>query len=287
MVMEAKNQAPPDSESSNAASESSPHTIKHSNKKGLAGFFEVLLRRFKDLMHIVMVVPLYALVSLILGGSLVPGIIIISWAHRWSNQYSELTHAFVLGSSIVASFFICGFAAMIILPILNKVLVGHLKAWKGPYYSLEAIKWYIHNGILYMLRYSFLEFVTPSPFSLWFYRAMGMKIGKGTVINSTHISDPSLLELGSKVTIGGSATIVAHYGQGGFLVLSPVFIGDDVTIGLRATIMGGVKIGKGAKILPNSVVMPKTEVPAGEVWGGVPAHKLDLKKMVLSNSPLK
>lgn len=275
--MEAKNPS-----SLDPIQDSSPHSIQDSNKRGMARIIEVKLRRFKNLMHIIMVIPLYALVSIILGGSLVPGILIIRWAHRWGHQFGDFAHAFILGSSIVASFFICGFAAMIILPILNKILVGNLKAWKGPYYSLEAIKWYIHNGILYMLRYSFLEFVTPSPFSLWFYKAMGMKIGDGTVINTTHISDPSLLELGKKVTIGGSATIVAHYGQSGFLVLSPVVIEDDVTIGLRATIMGGVKIGKGAKILPNSVVMPKTEVPSREVWGGVPAHKLDLKKMVHS-----
>lgn len=261
--MEAPNRSPHES-----SEEQSPHNIKKSNRKGVAGMLEVMLRRFKNLMHIVMVIPLYGLVSIILGGSLVPGVLIIRGAYHWSHQFPDLIQAFVIGSSIVCSFFVCGFSAMIILPILNKILVGNLKAWKGPYYSLEAIKWYIHNGILYMLRYSFLEFVTPSPFSLWFYRAMGMKIGQGTVINTTHISDPSLLELGDKVTIGGSATIVAHYGQGGFLVLSPVSIGDDVTIGLRATIMGGVKIGKGAKILPNSVVMPKTEVPAKEVWGG-------------------
>lgn len=276
--MEVKKPSPPLESTQNQ----SPHSVQNSNKKGIAWTIEVMLRRFKTFMHIVMVIPLYALVSVILGGSLVPGVIIIRWAHHWGSQFSELLHAFILGSSIVASFFVCGFSAMIILPILNKVLVGNLKAWKGPYYSLEAIKWYIHNGILYMLRYSFLEFVTPSPFSLWFYKAMGMKIGEGTVINTTHISDPSLLDLGKKVTIGGSATIVAHYGQGGFLVLSPVIIEDDVTIGLRATIMGGVRIGKGAKILPNSVVMPKTEVPAKEVWGGVPAHKLDLKKMLHS-----
>jgi len=275
--MEAKNESHPESNN-----EQSPHNLRQSNRKGLAGILEVMLRRFKNLMHIIMVVPLYGLVSFILGGSLVPGVLIIRWTYRFGLQFSELVQAFLLGSSIVCSFFVCGFSAMIILPILNKILVGNLKAWKGPYYSLEAIKWYIHNGILYMLRYSFLEFVTPSPFSLWFYKAMGMKIGPGTVINTTHISDPSLLELGSKVTIGGSATIVAHYGQGGFLVLSPVIIGDEVTIGLRATIMGGVKIGKGAKILPNSVVMPKTEVPPKEVWGGVPAHKLDLKKMLNS-----
>ncbi len=267
-----------------AKKQSSPQDQTKSNKNGLAGILESILRKFKTITHIIMVIPLYGIVSFILGGSLVPGILLIRWTHFWAIKFSALTHAFLLGASIVASFFICGFSAMIILPILNKALVGRLKSWKGPYYSLEAVKWYIHNGILYMLRYSFLEFVTPSPFSFWFYKAMGMQIGEGTVINSTHISDPSLIKLGNKVTIGGSATIVAHYGQSGYLVLAPVIIEDNVTIGLRATIMGGAKIGRGAKILPNSVVMPKTEVPPGEVWGGVPAHKLDLKKLAQSEA---
>lgn len=262
----------------------SPYSIKHSDKNGFAGVLERLLRQFKTIMHIIMVVPLYGLASLILGLAVMPGVLIVRWVHHWTAGSTEIVSAFALGAAIVSSFFACGFTAMIILPILNKIVVGRLKEWKGPYYSLEAIRWYIHNGILYMLRYSFLEFVTPSPFSLWFYKAMGMKVGKGSVINSTHISDPSLLQLGKKVTIGGSATIVAHYGQAGFLVLSPVVIEDDVTIGLRATVMGGVKIRKGAKILPNSVVMPKTEVPAGEVWGGVPAQKLDLKKALSSGN---
>lgn len=268
------------------ASEKNSNTINSNSKtkNGLSRYIENLLEKFKEFMHIVMVIPLYGLVSLILGGSLIPGILLIRWTHFWALSYSALTHAFLLGAAIVMSFFLCGFSAMIILPVLNKLLVGSLKTWKGPYYSLEAVKWYIHNGILYMLRYSFLEFVTPSPFSLWFYKAMGMKIGSGTVINSTHISDPSLIELGKKVTIGGSATIVAHYGQSGYLVLSPVIIEDEVTIGLRATVMGGARIGRRAKILPNSVVMPKTQVPPGEVWGGVPAHKIDLKKLVQSEA---
>jgi acetyltransferase-like isoleucine patch superfamily enzyme len=109
---------------------------------------------------------------------------------------------------------------------------------------------------------------------------MGMKIGEGTLINSSHLSDPSLIEMGRKVTLGGSVTIVAHYGQGGFLVLAPVKIGDKATIGLRAILMGGVTIGEGAKILPNSVVLPKTQVPAGETWGGVPARKIEAHELV-------
>jgi serine acetyltransferase len=48
--------------------------------------------------------------------------------------------------------------------------------------------------------------------------------------------------------------------------------------------MAGVRIGEKAKILPNSVVLPNTQVPAGETWGGVPAQKISQKNLVQSPS---
>ena len=104
---------------------------------------------------------------------------------------------------------------------------------------------------------------------------MGMKIGKGTVINTTYISDPSMISLGEKVTLGGSVTIVGHYGQAGLLIISPVKIGNNCTIGLKCSVMGGATIGDNVKIMPHSVVMPKTTIPDGEIWGGVPAQKIE------------
>jgi acetyltransferase-like isoleucine patch superfamily enzyme len=118
--------------------------------------------------------------------------------------------------------------------------------------------------------------MTPTPFNLLFYKLMGMKIGRGVQLNTTHISDPCLIELGDKATIGGNATIIAHYAQGGFLVIAPVKIGAGATVGLRAIILGDVEIGEKAKILPNSVVLPKTRIPPGETWGGVPAKKIEV-----------
>ena len=104
---------------------------------------------------------------------------------------------------------------------------------------------------------------------------MGMKIGDRVEINTTNISDPGLITLEDGVTIGGSATIIAHYGMGGYLIIAPVLIKKGATIGLRAIVMGGVEIGENAKILPNSVVLPKSIVPAGETWAGIPAKKIE------------
>jgi len=247
-----------------------------SNRQGFGGVFETLMRRFKTILHIGMIVPLYGIGCGVIGLAVVPSVLLMRWVLSLAEGLSPLLSAWVIGSGIVASMFATGVGMIFVLPAANFVLLfgRRLKPWRGPYYSLEAIRWYIHNGVLYMLRYSFLEFFTPSPLAILFYKMMGMRIGRGTVINSTHLSDPSLVKLGKRVTIGGSATIVAHYGQAGFLVLAPVEIEDGATIGLKATVMGGVRVGKNARVMAHSVVLPKTVIPEGETWGGVPAQKI-------------
>lgn len=244
-----------------------------SERSGLSGLVEGAMRRFRSVFHGLVVLPLYGFACACVGAGLIPAFYLYQWNSQFSENFPQFLKFFSTGTTLAAGYFCYGFTLMFLLPAVNFVTRSNLKAWRGPYYSLEAIRWYIHNGATYLLRFTFLDFVTPSPFNNWFYQMMGMKIGRGTIINTTFISDPSLIEMGKKVTIGGSVTIVGHYGQGGYLVLAPVKIGDGATIGLKATIMGGVTIGKNAKILGNSVVLPNTVVPDGETWGGVPAQK--------------
>lgn len=250
-----------------------------STHAGFSGVFETVFRKFKGFMHIFMLLPMYALGSLCIGAALVPGILFFNGVNSATQAWPVLPHYLALGFALGAGYFLYGFSQLFILPTMNFVLRAQLRPWRGTYYSLGTIKWYIHNSLTYLMRYTFLEFFTPTPFNILFYKWMGMKIGHGTQINSSAISDPSLIEMGEKVTIGGSAVICAHYGMAGFLIIAPVKIGDGAVIGLRAIVMGGVEIGAGAKVLPNSVVLPKTFIAAGETWGGVPAVKIDVAEL--------
>lgn len=251
-----------------------------SEHKGLLGIFEQSLRKFKTLMHILSMFPLYLVACLALGVCITPGVYFFQLVYNFTSSWWSGFHNFAIGVSIAVSYFLYGCSLIFMAPSLNFLFRAKLKEWRGQYYSVESLRWFIHNGLTYLARFTFLEFVTPSPVNILFYKMMGMKIGHGVMINSTWISDPSLIEIGDKTTIGGSVTIVAHYGQGGLLVISPVKIGSKCTIGLKASIMGGVEIGDGAKVLPSSVVLPKTKIPAGETWGGVPAQKIDVAKLV-------
>jgi maltose O-acetyltransferase len=57
-----------------------------------------------------------------------------------------------------------------------------------------------------------------------------------------------------------------------------VEIEDYVFIGPRVIIQPGVKIGKGAVIAAGAVVT--TDVPAFEIWGGVPAKFIKKREIV-------
>jgi hypothetical protein len=246
-------------------------------RSGLFGLYELILRRFKTVGLLLLLIPLMCFSGVILGVALVPGIYLFNFISAKLISSSEFVRMLGQGISLGVGFFLFGFALIFLVPLANLILGGYPKPSRGSYFSVNFFKWFVHNSLIYILRYTVLEFFTPTPFNLLFYRLMGMKIGHNTQINSTRISDPALIELGDNVTIGGSATLLAHYGQGGYLVLAPLKIGDGVTIGLMASIMGGVEIGEGAKILPHSVVLPKTIIPPGETWAGVPATKVQIK----------
>lgn len=246
---------------------------------GSATFFERLLRRFTGLVSVATLIPFYALCVFCVGLAAAPAVAFFSWVKEASATLDSWLQYLALGGAIGVSYMIYGITLVFVVPIANFLVAGRLRPWRGSYHSGMMVRWYFHNGLAYIVRYTFLEFITPSPLNALYFRLMGMKVGQGTYINSSHISDPSLVVMEDKVTVGGSAVIVAHYGVGGYLVLAPVTIRKGATIGLRAIIMGGTEIGEGAKILPNSVVLPKMRIPAGETWGGVPAQRIDTRTL--------
>lgn len=247
---------------------------KRSEHSGMVGLFENSIRRYKEVSHAAAILPLYAIAVVCLAIALTPPILLVQFVSRGTVGFHPLIAALALGLSFAVGFLLYGFTLITVVPIANFVLRTRLRPWRGPYFSAGSLRWYIHNVLAYVVRYTFLDFITPTPFGVLYFRWMGMKIGRDVQINTSNISDPSLIELGDRVTIAGSATLIAHYATSGFLIVAPLKIGKGATVGMKATIMGGVEIGEHATVLPNSVVLPKTVIPAGEKWGGVPARKI-------------
>ncbi len=228
--------------------------------------------------HAIAAFPFIGLVVFTAGAALAPAIAVFQGVVSACAEWNGVGYWLVRGIGLALAFYVYGFSLLVIAPLMNFILRGKLKAWRGPSVSWQILPWYIHNTLTLLVRYSFLELLTPTEFAKLYYRLMGMKIGRDVVINSTAIADPSIIHLEDQVTIGGSASLIGHYAQGGFLVIAPIRVGRGATIGMRAIIMGGTVIGEKAKILANSFVLPNTKIPPGELWGGIPAARVELPR---------
>jgi acetyltransferase-like isoleucine patch superfamily enzyme len=63
-------------------------------------------------------------------------------------------------------------------------------------------------------------------------------------------------------------------------ITGPIEIEENVWIASKATILKGVHIGKSSVIAASSVV--KKNIPASEIWGGIPAQFI--KKEITTDS---
>lgn len=86
------------------------------------------------------------------------------------------------------------------------------------------------------------------------------------------------ITIGNRCNIANNVVIVDHdhklgeYGVVDRLESMPVHIGENVWIGANSVILKGVSIGSGAVIAAGAVV--NCDIPAYEIWGGVPAKKI-------------
>jgi hypothetical protein len=232
------------------------------------------IRRFSRPSYGVTVLAVYLMAASAVGLALVPSLLLVNAAGPRLGSWDSWLRWPALGVLGGGALFLAGFALLVVVPVYNFLLPTRLRPFSGGYFTFAALPWYLHNALFYLVRFSFLPFVTMTPIGILFLRAMGMRLGRRVRICSENFSDVGMITLGDDVVIGGSATLFCHHGGAGRLVIAPIVIGDRATIGEKATIMGDVIIGEGATVMAHSVLLPGTRVGAKERWGGVPSRRI-------------
>lgn len=175
----------------------------------------------------------------------------------------------------------------VIFIYLYAFLVYRLFLWRWPlhegYIPEDSREEFVAqvNTLFYLLLFYSLtrtNFI-PVPLMRLVYLALGARLGSNTYSAGT-ILDPPLTSIGENSIIGHNAVLFSHAIEGRHLSLNAIRIGNNVTVGANAVVMSGVEIGDGAIVSAGAVVLKGTRIGAGEIWGGVPAKQLKVRKKV-------
>ncbi len=169
-----------------------------------------------------------------------------------------------------------GFIVVCTVPILAKwVLIGRWKPRQIRIWSLGYVRFWI---VRTLVRSNPLAFLTAgSPLYVLYLRALGAKIGPGTVILSHNVPVcTDLLTIGPDTVIRKDAFFSCYRAQAGWIQTGPVTLGRKVFIGEKTVLDINTAMGDVSQLGHASSLHSGQQVPAGERWHGSPALRTDL-----------
>ena len=214
------------------------------------------------------------LAGLIFGLTLIPSVWLVFWAWQTTQVLGQFWSVFFISISIGVGYFIFCLNLMISIVIVRNLFRIHNQEGRTLIFSFRAFKFGVYSFLIVLVRKFSLPFVRSSPIINLFYRGMGAKIGKNTLIGTDRIWDCDMIEIGDNCIIGGNVAINAHIGQGQKGRMRRVRIGNGVTIGADSLVMPGVVIEDNVLVGPNSVVPMGKRLKANSVYLGTPVERI-------------
>jgi acetyltransferase-like isoleucine patch superfamily enzyme len=227
---------------------------------------------------------LYTLLSLVsqlilaglLGLAVYPAFVFLRWTAGVLLSASLSVWQMLLFSlSLGLAYVLFGNTLLLLIVAIRVVFRIRSQEQRGNLFSFSALNSTLYNFLLSVAAFFYLPLLRSSILIVWFYRGMGAKIGRGTVIATTRLWDCDLIEIGEGCMIGGNASIAAHVINGSRGRLRRVRIGNNVTIGANSSIMPGVEIEDDVVVGANSLVLQGTRLAKGGVYLGVPVRRVN------------
>ena len=159
-----------------------------------------------------------------------------------------------------------------ILPLFTAKFLGEgLQEGDYPLYGLQHLRvWVVQRSI----SLSPLPNLAGSPWMARYLRTLGADVGKSSHIGSAQVPLPTMVTLGNNVTIGYEAHLRGFEITDGRLRVGRVVVEDNASVGANSVLAGPCRVGTGAVLRAQSLLMEGQTLPAGEVWSGSPAAKI-------------
>ncbi|MEM7163811.1 MAG: amino acid adenylation domain-containing protein [Planctomycetota bacterium] len=162
--------------------------------------------------------------------------------------------------------------ALLLTVVTKRVLIGRYKPAREPAYGSFHVRNWIVQRVVRSVPWGLLQ---GTVFHCAALRALGAKIGRRVHIHrgvDLLSGGWDLLTVGDNVTVSQDASLRLVDLEAGHLVVGPIVLGDECTVGVRAGVGPASALEAGASLAPLSALRPGATVPTRQHWSGIPAR---------------
>ncbi len=171
-------------------------------------------------------------------------------------------------------YFVWGVTYCACAVVFKLLMMYHPKAGRFGLFTWPVVGWGLTGAVTNFANIMFLVHFKGTPLLNLWYRALGVKLGARVSINTVQLFDWNLISIGDDVVLGGDCVLMAHSLEGGQFQMRPISIGTGAMIGGNAKVMPGCTLGEKAVLGASSLLTKESNIPAHELWGGIPARFL-------------
>ena len=154
-----------------------------------------------------------------------------------------------------------------------------IRIWSLGYFRFWLVKTLVKSNPLALV-------AVGSPLYTWYLRALGAKIGRGTVIFTRHVPVcTDLLTIGPDTVIRKESFLNCYRAYAGWIQTGRVTIGRNVFIGEKTVLDINTSMGDVSQLGHTSALHSGQRVRTGERWHGSPAQRTDLNYLRVSAKP--
>ncbi|HUL13364.1 MAG TPA: Pls/PosA family non-ribosomal peptide synthetase [Methylococcaceae bacterium] len=196
--------------------------------------------------------------------------LMLSFSIQMENIYGPTIT--VLSFPVLYSLF--GVASIVLTVVMKQLIVGRYKPDEQPLWSPFVWRTELMTGFCENFTDEFFtQHLQGTVFLPWYFRRLGMRIGRRACLMTMDFTEFDLVRLGDDVALNEDCTIQTHLFEDRVMKMSTVDIGSRVSIGTYTVILYGTVVEDDVKVGDLSLLMKGERLYRGSQWAGAPVQR--------------
>ena len=218
-------------------------------------------------------------------------VIVFCFALQWLLPYLTYSWMQESGASDLTSMLLAIATLAGIIPLMlgfsiiaKWLVLGQVKPGRYPLWGSFYLRWWFVKNLLSITP---THFLSGTPLLNLYYRLLGAKIKVNVHLSQVNIDVPDLVSIGADTSIGYAARLANATVEQGWLKIGRVEIGDRCFVGASAVLSENTVMEEDASLEDLSMLPQHQRIPAGEVWAGSTAAKVQINSSKIISRPAR